>query len=117
MARFAFSGGFFFAVGFTAVLAVMKFHAAFATDEFYFIYYHIVVIFLLRLDKCYGFFTLSTAEIEGLTVLQHLGRDPLSPLLQPLEVPLPLPEVVGQHLWYGLHRASDGIPATTLGAD
>jgi hypothetical protein len=34
MARFAFSGGFFCVVGLSTVLAIMKSHAAFATDEF-----------------------------------------------------------------------------------
>ena len=46
MAHFAFSGGFFCVVGLPAVLAEMKPHAAFSTDEFYLIYYHSVVIFL-----------------------------------------------------------------------
>jgi hypothetical protein len=45
MARFAFSGGFFCVMGLPAVLAEMKPHAAFSTDEFNLIYYHSVVIF------------------------------------------------------------------------
>jgi len=56
-------------------------------------------------------------DVVRVPFLQHLGWDKVTPLLHPFQVSIFFPEVVGEHLWDGLHCAPYGVPSPALWAD